>query len=132
MRMISRLRNPRDRAERLARARHYIAALGLDRWRAIVFGSVGRGDFTAESDTDLLIVSDGLPAELRARLDLLFGARDLAPEVEPIGWREAEWQRRADDGDPFIAVLEREGLVLGPRAQDCTRRPCPRAARCSR
>lgn len=112
--MISRPLDPRDRAERLARARRYIDALGLSNWRAIVFGSVGRGDFTAESDTDLLIVSDALPAGLRERLDLLFDARHLAPEVEPIGWRESDWQRRARAGDPFIAVLEREGLVLVP------------------
>lgn len=95
-------------------ARRYVDALGLTRWRAIVFGSVGRGDFTADSDTDLLVISDDLPADLRARLDLLFAVRDVAPEVEPIGWREADWQRRAGECDPFIAVLEREGLVLAP------------------
>ncbi len=112
--MISLPLDPRDRTERLRRARRYVDALGLTRWRAIVFGSVGRGDFTADSDTDLLVISDDLPADLRARLDLLFGARDVAPEVEPIGWREADWQRRAGERDPFIAVLEREGLVLAP------------------
>lgn len=112
--MISLPLDPRDRAERLRRARRYIEALGLVRWRAIVFGSVGRGDFTADSDTDLLVISDDLPPGLRERLDLLFDARDVAPEVEPIGWREGDWQRRSCEGDPFIAVLEREGLVLAP------------------
>lgn len=110
--MLSLPADPRDRAERIARVRKYLAAVGLKRYRAIVFGSVGRGDFTAESDTDLLIVSDELPADPRARLDLLFSVRDVAPEVEPIGWREDDWRRRCREADPFIALLEREGLQL--------------------
>lgn len=110
--MLSLPADPRDRAERIARVRRYLAALGLNRYRAIVFGSVGRGDFIAESDTDLLVVSDDLPADWRARLDLLFSARDVAPEVEPIGWREDDWRRRERAGDPFIAVLAREGLEV--------------------
>jgi len=110
--MLSLPADPLDRAERIARARSYLAALGLNRYRAIVFGSVGRGDFTAESDTDLLVVSDELPADLRARLDLLFAVRHIAPEVEPIGWREHDWRRREREGDPFIAVLRSEGLEV--------------------
>jgi predicted nucleotidyltransferase len=112
--MISLLANPLDRAERIARVRRYIAALGLSRWRALVFGSVGRGDFTADSDTDLLVISDELPADVRARLDLLFGVRELAPEIEPIGWREDDWARRERAGDPFIEVLKRDGLPVAP------------------
>lgn len=111
--MLSLPADARDRAERIARVRRYLAALGLNRYRGIVFGSVGRGDFTADSDTDLLVVSDDLPADPRARLDLLFSARDIAPEVEPIGWREDDWRRREREGDPFIAVLTREGLEVG-------------------
>lgn len=112
--MISLPADPLDPAERLARVRRYLGALGLRRWRAIVFGSVGRGDFTAESDTDLIVVSDELPADLRARLDLLYSVRELAPEVEPIGWREEDWRRREREGDPFIAVLKSEGLEIAP------------------
>jgi predicted nucleotidyltransferase len=110
--MISLPADPRDREERLERVRRYLAALGLVNFRAIVFGSVGRGDFTAESDTDLLIVSDELPADLRARLDLLFSVREIAPEVEPIGWREEDWRRREREGDPFVGVLKREGVEV--------------------
>jgi predicted nucleotidyltransferase len=107
--MISLAVDPRDRAERLARVRHCLKAHGLTRHRAIVFGSVGRDDSTAESDTDLLIVSDELPTDLRARLDLLFSVREVAPEIEPIDWREQDWRRRVQEGDPFIEVLLREG-----------------------
>jgi len=123
--MISLPVDPRDRAERLARVRRYLAALGLANFRAIVFGSVGRGDFTADSDTDLLIVSDELPAELRARLDLLFSAREIAPEVEPIGWREEDWRRRECEGDPFVAVLKREGVEVVGREDPADIAPHP-------
>lgn len=101
-----------DRRERLERAGRYLDALKLGRLKAIVFGSVARGDFTAESDTDLLIVSDELPQDRRQRLDVLFRALDVAPEVEPIGWTLDEWQRRRERGDPFVAVVEREGVPL--------------------
>jgi predicted nucleotidyltransferase len=110
--MISLLKNPRDRSERLERVHRYLAALGIKRYRAIVFGSVARGDFTADSDTDLLVVSDELPANPKARVNVLFDIRDLAPEIEPIGWREADWARREAEGDPFIGVLRREGMAL--------------------
>jgi predicted nucleotidyltransferase len=112
--MLSRLENALDREERLRRVRTYLAALGLRHYRAIVFGSVGRGDFVAESDTDLLVVSDELPEEPRARIDRLFDLRHLAPEIEPVGWREAEWRRREAEGDPFLERLKREGLQVAP------------------
>lgn len=101
-----------DRRERLERAGRYLDALKLGGLTAIVFGSVARGDFTAESDTDLLIVSDELPSDRRQRLDVLFRALDVAPEIEPIGWTRDEWQQRRERGDPFIAILEREGVTL--------------------
>jgi predicted nucleotidyltransferase len=110
--MLSLPVNPLDRAERFARVRSYLVALGLKHYRAIVFGSVGRGDFTADSDTDVLVISDDLPEQMRTRLDLLFGARDVAPEVEPVGWRESDWRRREAEGNPFIAVLKREGMEV--------------------
>jgi predicted nucleotidyltransferase len=111
--MISLLKNPRDREERMVLVQRYLAALGLGRYRAIaiVFGSLGRGDFTAESDTDLLVISDELPANPKSRPDMVFTIRDMAPELEPIGWREAEWARREGEGDPFIAVPMRDGVA---------------------
>lgn len=110
--MLSLPNDPLDRAERLERARRYLNALGLRHYWAIVFGSVARGDFTAESDTDLLVVSDERPPGLRERMDLLSKARRVAPELEPVGWRVADWQRREAAGDPFVAILLREGVIV--------------------
>lgn len=113
--MLSLPSEPRDRGERFARARAYLRALGLKNYRAMVFGSVGRGDFTAESDTDLLIISDELPQDPKARTSFLFDARDVAPEIEPVGWREADWARREAERDPFLAVLKRESVPISNR-----------------
>ncbi len=96
---------------RSQRIQHYLSALPLTHYRAIVFGSVARGDFIQESDTDLLIISDELPESSKARLDLLFEYRDQTPEIEPIGWREVDYQRRKAQGDPFLNVLETEGIA---------------------
>jgi predicted nucleotidyltransferase len=79
-----------------------VGALGLTRCRALVFGSVARGDFVAESDTDLLVVSDELPEDPRSRMDRLYSVQPALPEIEPVGWREVDWVRRKAAGDPFI------------------------------
>ncbi len=110
--MLSLPDNPLDRTERFDRVRRYLRALGIIHYQAIVFGSVARGDFTAESDTDLLVVSDELPNDLRERIDVLSRARHVAPELEPVGWRVADLQRREAAGDPFVAILRREGVSI--------------------
>jgi predicted nucleotidyltransferase len=110
--MLSLPIDPLDRSERFQRVRSYLDALGLRQYRAIVFGSVARGDFTAESDTDLLVVSDELPVDVMERMGVLSKARTVAPELEPVGWRAADWRRRKANGDPFVAILLKEGVVL--------------------
>jgi len=40
-----------------------------------------------------------------------FAACDELPEIEPIGWTVAEWNRRAARGAPYIALLEKEGSL---------------------
>jgi len=115
--MIELLRNPLDRGERLERVRRYLHALGLRRCRALVFGSVARGDFVAESDTDVLVISDELPEAPKARMDILYAPRHLAPEIEPVGWRESEWRRRALEADPFVGLVEEEGIEVATNGQ---------------
>jgi len=104
--------DPLSRDERLARVRTYLAELGLRRYRAWVFGSVARGDFTKESDTDVLVVSDELPADRKRRLDRIFDARTVAPEIEPIGWLASEWREREATDDPFLGILRREAVLV--------------------
>lgn len=97
---------------RLERAGTFLHRLPLQRVRGIVFGSVARRAFSIGSDTDLLVISDGLPAQIRDRIDLLGDHRDGLGEIDPVGWTEAEWQRRHDAGDPFAMILAREGIAV--------------------
>ncbi|MEB3289986.1 MAG: nucleotidyltransferase domain-containing protein [Leptolyngbya sp.] len=113
--MVDKTARLRWRAQRI---QTYLSRLPLQHYRAIVFGSVARGDFILESDTDLLIISDELPPSPKARLDILFDPRLETPEIEPIGWREEDYQRRKAAGDPFLRVLEQEGIPWETFAHD--------------
>lgn len=104
-----------QRLWRLQRVQLYLSQLPFSCYKAIVFGSVARQDFIRESDTDLLIISNEFPESVKARINLLFDLRDATPEIEPIGWRQQEYEQRKAQGDPFIAILEREGLILVER-----------------
>ena len=97
---------------RLARVEAFLERLPLARKRAIVFGSVARRAFSIGSDTDVLVISDDLPSSIRARIDLLGDYRDGVGEIDPVGWTEDEWRRRLAAGDPFAALLAREGIAV--------------------
>jgi predicted nucleotidyltransferase len=112
--MIDKTARLRWRAQRI---QQYLNQLPLRHYRVIIFGSVARGDFTLESDTDLLIISNELPKSPKARIDILFDLRLETPEIEPIGWREDDYQHRLNTGDPFLAVLGREGIAWETFAQ---------------
>jgi hypothetical protein len=97
---------------RLARVREYLARLPLPGVRGIVFGSVARRACSIGSDTDLLVISDDLPTAIRDRIDVLGDHRDGLGEIDPVGWTEAEWQRRLNEGDPFATLLVQEGIPV--------------------
>ena len=77
-----------------------------------MFGSVARRAFGIGSDTDLLVISADLPAAVRGRIDLLGDHRDGLGEIDPVGWTEAEWERRVTARDPFAELLVREGIPV--------------------
>ena len=100
---------------RLDRVCQYLARLPLVHVRGIVFGSVARQACSIGSDTDLLVISDDLPAAIRDRIDVLGDHRDGLGEIDPVGWTEAEWRRRLDERDPFATLLAREGIPVAFR-----------------
>ncbi len=112
--MLKSLRTMREtlRKEAFEKAKKYIEALGLKKYRAILFGSYAKGDFNEASDIDLLIISDELPESLNERLSLLNQKRWETPEVEPIGWTEKEYKLREEKKDPFIKLLKDEGILI--------------------
>ena len=92
--------------------RIYLAAVrgaGIGADRAVVFGSHARGDATAESDIDLVVIApefDGLRD--RARTTILWRLRaSTDARIEPVGVGVRQWLE--DDGNPLIAVARREG-----------------------
>ena len=69
---------------------------------ALVFGSVARGDETAHSDIDLLIVGD---VSFREAVELLYPAQSaLGREINPKVFAAAEFRAKAS-GDAFVADL---------------------------
>lgn len=99
------------------RIAHFVRRIpGLE--RAVLFGSVVRGDETETSDVDLLLVvrhprdkeaaMDGV-STLRHELRTRFGNR-----LQPVIYALAEWGRRKGPG--LIRNIEREGEVVWERS----------------
>ena len=79
---------------------------------ALVYGSVAKGEDTASSDVDLLVVGDDLTLEaLYAALAKV--ESDLARTVHPTLYTRAEFIRRKDAGNAFLSrVLGGDYLLL--------------------
>lgn len=79
---------------------------------ALVYGSVARGEDTARSDIDLLVVADDLPLEtLFARLAP--AEKTLGRTINPTVYTRADFEKRRRSGNPFLKkVLGGERIVL--------------------
>ena len=79
---------------------------------ALLYGSVAKGQDSAASDIDVLLVSDALTLE--NVFQLLEGAEKmLARKISPTLYTKAEFQRRRRNGNSFLkSVLEGESVVL--------------------
>ena len=70
---------------------------------ALIFGSVARGTETASSDVDLLVIADlGFADVVKATYP---AQAALGREINPVVYNPAEFQRRLDEGDPFVLDL---------------------------
>ncbi len=100
----------RDLAERLA-------AWGAE--RIVVFGSVARGDYSAGSDIDLLIVKETGERFTRRIEEALeeCDAADPPLPVEPLVYTRAELERMTAAGNPLIRRALREGRVIHDSAE---------------
>jgi len=105
----------RRRAEQAAAfdtARRYAEALATEvrLSAAVVFGSYARGDFNTWSDIDVLVISDQLPDDSRARLDLLW--RHVDEGVSPVGWTVEEHDARRRMRDPIAVEADAVGVAV--------------------
>jgi predicted nucleotidyltransferase len=80
--------------------------------KAIVFGSLARGDASRRSDLDLILVKRTNQRFFDRYGDVLYDLYDLAPEreIEALIYTPEELDRLA--GRPFIAAALREGKVI--------------------
>jgi excisionase family DNA binding protein len=81
--------------------------------RVYLFGSAARGDASAESDYDLLVVvpDDASPERLRSRraYEVLWG---LGVAVDVVVWRRSAFDARAEATTSLPAAVLREGVLL--------------------
>ena len=86
--------------------------LGTYRVRLVVlFGSRARGDYTDESDIDLLIVADDLPKDPREAYDV---ARKLICDarIHPVCFRTDSFIKRLEDESTFIMEVIEDGKMI--------------------
>lgn len=80
---------------------------------AFVFGSIPRGEESARSDVDLMVIGD---LGLRALTSLLSGvASQIGREINPHILRRAELMKRKSAGEPFLTrvLAEPKTFVVG-------------------
>lgn len=99
-----------DLAELGERLRPALERHGFE--RAIVFGSVARGDASQRSDLDLILVKRTTQRFLDRYEGVLYDLYDLAPEreIEALIYTPEELDQLSSR--PFIATALREGKVI--------------------
>jgi predicted nucleotidyltransferase len=96
-----------DMTDRIARDFHPL--------RIILFGSHARGDATADSDVDLLVVLPEAPDKRQAAIEIRRALRDLPVSKDIVITTPDEIARRGDLIGPVLRPALREGKVLYER-----------------
>jgi predicted nucleotidyltransferase len=100
----------RERAERLAREHAEIAEI-------ILFGSFARGNFTPESDVDLLVIVDETNVHFLKRADPYRDTfSDIPFDVWPLVYTREERDRMLREGNAFMRSALEEPVTLYCRA----------------
>jgi len=84
--------------------------------RAIVFGSVARGEADDASDLDLVIVADTQRPFLERHRDFA-GLWDVWPRLDLLVYTPAELEQMQSEGNPFIEQVFAEGRVVYEAAE---------------
>ncbi len=89
-----------------------VAQAGIAVEAGVLFGSCARGDQSAESDIDLLVVSpDFDKTHSRSQINLLWGLRRFVDSrIEPYAVGSCQFREEADS--PIIATARKEGVVV--------------------
>ena len=76
----------------------------------ILFGSYARGDYTNESDIDILIVSDTFPKDPREGFIMAFDPSN--PKVMPVAMNTEVFLKKLRNGSTFILEVIEDGKIL--------------------
>ena len=80
--------------------------------RIILFGSAARGDATADSDVDFLIIKRQCPHLGADRIREAQRLIDRNIAADFLVYRPEEFEQRLAMGDPFLTAIVREGKIL--------------------
>lgn len=94
------------REETIGRLRAHLAANPPRAARAVLFGSLARGDFDGASDADILVIGEALPG---SAIHAAAGR-----EVDMLLWTPERWERAIARRNPFVLDIGREGVELWP------------------
>ena len=88
-----------------------LQALGTEVEAAAVFGSMAAGSATAESDLDLLVLTE-LP-RVRAQAAFKTVARELHKAVNVLAYTRQDWEAMVQEGNPLaLDILQHDVLLL--------------------
>ena len=112
--------NPASLRDRYQREIERVVAVLRERYvpdKIILFGSCGRGDFSEDSDIDLLIVKETSkrPVDRMREIYELVYSPDHYLALDPLVYTPRELTQRLASGDFFIQEIIREGKVLYER-----------------
>ncbi len=105
-----------DREEIIALARlaaRCMSESGQDVVRVLLFGSFARGDYSAKSDLDLLVVLGRQTDSAGRRLDTPLPQTPAYP-TDVLVYTESELQSALASADPFITRILAEAVEIYP------------------
>lgn len=76
----------------------------------VLYGSFARGDYTEESDIDVLVVGDFLPEDPREAYSILLDFE--YPKVRPLGFNTQIFLLKLREGSRFILEVFKDGKIL--------------------
>ena len=80
--------------------------------KVILFGSAARGEFTPDSDLDILIIKRDTPYYGIDRMREISRMIERRVATDFLVYRPEEIEKRLKMGDPFIKAVFKEGKVL--------------------
>jgi len=76
----------------------------------ILFGSYSRGDYTDNSDIDVLVVSDSLPIDPREGFAMTYNLK--FPKIVPTAMNTQVFLKKLEEGSTFILEVIEDGKIL--------------------